>query len=348
VSTREALWARARELITRLADGGRDDETRDALLHDLSAYQAEHVECYGRVVAARGEEAALPTDVFRYARVSSRSEAEIVTTFRTSGTTHGTRGEHFFADLELYELAAHAHGGWALFPDRERMPLLILAPRADEAPDSSLTHMLERFAEDFGSDVRWLFSQGELDSAGLTAALEQAREPVAVLGTSFALVHAMESESTHRFVLPEGSRVMQTGGFKGRSRTLDPVTMRHELAQFFSLPEAHVVAEYGMTELSSQAWESSLRESLLGLPPTPRCLRFPGWVRARVVDPETLAPTHDVGVLRVDDVANVDSVSAILTSDLARLTGEGFELLGRASDAMPRGCSLAIEEALGR
>jgi len=37
-----------------------------------------------------------------------------------------------------------------------------------------------------------------------------------------------------------------------------------------------------------------------------------------------------------------------LTSDLARQVGDGFELLGRAPGAMARGCSLAIEEALGR
>ncbi|NOY91121.1 MAG: acyl-protein synthetase [Deltaproteobacteria bacterium] len=345
MSARAELWARARALILRLSTGDRDDEARDELLRDLARYQAQHVECYGRVVAARGEEAALPTDVFRYARVCSRPEAEIVATFRTSGTTYGVRGEHAFADLELYELAAHASARRALFPDVERMPLVMLAPRAEEAPDSSLTHMLERFAVDFGSRTSWLFAQGTLDLAGLREALRDADEPVAILGTSFALMQAMESLG-ERFELPAGSRIMQTGGFKGRSRALDPVSMRERLSTLFGVAESHIVAEYGMTELSSQAWEMTLRQALAAEATVTRSLRFPGWVRARVVDAVSLEPTTGVGVLRVDDVANVDSVSCILTSDLARSVGEGFELLGRAAEAVPRGCSLSTEEAL--
>jgi hypothetical protein len=75
----------------------------------------------------------------------------------------------------------------------------------------------------------------------------------------------------------------------------------------------------------------------------------PGWVRVSAVDPGTLAPVPDgeVGVLRIDDLANLDSVCAIQTSDLAIVRGGGVELLGRAPGATPRGCSLAVEEALG-
>ena len=46
-------------------------------------------------------------------------------------------------------------------------------------------------------------------------------------------------------------------------------------------------------------------------------------------------------MIRVFDLANVYSVLAIQTEDLAIRRDEGFELLGRAADAEPRGCSLA-------
>ncbi|HND52087.1 MAG TPA: YncE family protein, partial [Pirellulaceae bacterium] len=47
------------------------------------------------------------------------------------------------------------------------------------------------------------------------------------------------------------------------------------------------------------------------------------------------------GLLRVIDLANLRSVLAVQTEDLAIRRGRGFELLGRAPGAEPRGCSLA-------
>jgi hypothetical protein len=103
-----------------------------------------------------------------------------------------------------------------------------------------------------------------------------------------------------------------------------------------------------MTELSSQLYETTLAAALRGEHDAPRALWVPGWMRATLVDPETLAPVPagEVGVLRLDDPANLDSVCAIQTADLARQQAAGIVLLGRAPGAVPRGCSLAIEEAL--
>jgi hypothetical protein len=51
-------------------------------------------------------------------------------------------------------------------------------------------------------------------------------------------------------------------------------------------------------------------------------------------------------VLRIDDLANVDSVCAIQTSDLARSVGDGVVVLGRAPGAVARGCSLTLDQWL--
>jgi hypothetical protein len=61
-----------------------------------------------------------------------------------------------------------------------------------------------------------------------------------------------------------------------------------------------------------------------------------------VLSPETGAPVPPggTGVVRVVDLANVWSVAAVQTGDLAREGAGGFELLGRAADVEPRGCSL--------
>ncbi|MNC92239.1 hypothetical protein D3C83_86270 [compost metagenome] len=64
------------------------------------------------------------------------------------------------------------------------------------------------------------------------------------------------------------------------------------------------------------------------------------------VDPATLdpLPAGEVGLARFVDLGNVDSAVAIVTQDRVRVTMEGIELLGRQPGALPRGCSLAIEE----
>jgi hypothetical protein len=48
----------------------------------------------------------------------------------------------------------------------------------------------------------------------------------------------------------------------------------------------------------------------------------------------------ETGLIRVFDLANVFSVMAIQTEDLGIRRGAGFELVGRASFAEARGCSL--------
>ena len=364
--SREQLHARATALIRKLAGGGRDDATRDALLEDMRAHQALHVPPYVQLCRhAQTPAPAVPTDVFRFARVAAHPASEDVVTFRTSGTTSGERGQHHLCDLSLYDLAAETAARHALFPDRERMRLLILAPSPTEVVDSSLSYMLGRFMQWFGEEnSQWVWAQGGLKMGRLRDALNLAQDrqqPVAMLGTSFAFVHADDQfadDNGRRFALPAGSRIMQTGGFKGRSRELQAQDMLEMLSSRFGVPAAMIIQEYGMTELSSQMYETTLRDAALGNPVGPRRLWTPGWVRAQTVDAESLQPldrTNDgerdndnaQGLLRVDDVANLDSACAIQTSDLASIDRHGLHVHGRAQDAVLRGCSLAVEEAIG-
>ena len=102
-----------------------------------------------------------------------------------------------------------------------------------------------------------------------------------------------------------------------------------------------------MSELSSQAYDyvagsGPVQSSKLKAQSSTRLFRFPPWARAQVLSPESGQEVCDgeTGLLRVFDLANVRSVLAIQTEDLAVRRGKGFELLGRAPHAEPRGCSL--------
>ena len=78
------------------------------------------------------------------------------------------------------------------------------------------------------------------------------------------------------------------------------------------------------------------------LSPVTRHFSFPPWARVQIISPETGREVGEgeTGLIRVFDLANVFSVMAIQTEDLGVRRGDGFELIGRAQQAEPRGCSL--------
>ncbi|WP_437656901.1 acyl-protein synthetase [Sorangium sp. So ce1182] len=341
-------------------------EAFDELAVALARHQAAQCAPVARLFMARGADVAameradqipaVPCDVFRFARVASHPPEADERVFRTSGTSLGaaSRGEHPFRTTATYELAALAWGERLLWPDSARLRVIVLAPPLDEVPDSSLGFMIDRFAARLSGPASWHVRGGELDADGFARACADARaagEPAIVLGTSFAFVHLLEAALPGgATLLPSGSRVMQTGGYKGRSREVPADELRAAISRSFGVPPAHVVGEYGMTELSSQLYEGTLAAAL-GWPGStaPGLYLAPPWTRVTAVDPETLAPlpAGETGLARIVDLANVDSAVAIQTADRVRVTDEGVGLLGRASGAPPRGCSIAIDQMLG-
>ncbi len=358
------MHARARAFVRAFEQGDAAPEPFDALAVDLGRYQAEHVAGYGRLVKARGVDPAafasaadlpaVPTDAFKLTRVAAFDEPATKVVFRTSGTTIGARGSHAMRDVSTYDAAAVAFGRHWLARDlHARVPVVVLGPSPEEAPDSSLVHMCASFALAFGTeaavDATFVIDDGVIDVSRFDERVAYAladEQPMLVLATSFALVHFLEGMDEIEFPLPAGSRVMQTGGFKGKSREVEPSVLRSEIARVFRVDRRAIVSEYGMTELSSQFYERTLfdadaPEGIYAEPP---------WARVVPVDPETLAPAREgeVGIAKIIDLMNVDSAVAVLTQDRVRRVDGGFELLGRAPGAPPRGCSIAIDEILGR
>ena len=300
----------------------------------------------------------VPTGAFKEFPLRCFPEAETVKIFRTSGTSVDRRGELHLDSLALYEASLLASLRRSFLNDlRDAAPeMRFLAPSPVEAPDSSLTHMFEtlRRAEG-GPESGYDLHEGRLDLASLEAAAERARledRPLVVAGTSFAFVHLLDdprAEDRDRWRLPPGSRVMETGGFKGRSRTVPRDVLRHQIAGLFGLDERVVVNQYGMTELGSQFYDSTLVD-----PDGPRRKEAPPWTRVRFVDPESGrdVAAGEVGMIVIHDLANTGSVAAIQTADLGRAIRDeagdviGFDVLGREEGAEARGCSIATDVML--
>lgn len=331
----------------------------DALIVDILRYQDRFNTPLRNFWRARGfnpaqdfsleDVPAVPTDVFRFVDLCSE-EAPATGVFRTSGTTSGARGQHFHLSTIAYDAGALRH-----FQDTtlERAPsahFIHIALDPAQHPDSSLSHMLRVFGQQLGRDARsqaFYYDDGGLRADALRARLHDAHAegaPVILFGTAFGLADTLDRVAPVR--LPEGSRIVQTGGFKGRREALTPDAFYQALAAHYHLGVSDVLAEYGMTELSSQLYTSTRQPARTAAEAAARRLIAPAWCRVDACDPETLRvlPQGQPGLLRFTDCANIDAVAIVQSSDLGVIHPDGLELLGRAPGGVPRGCSLAIDE----
>ncbi|MBM3835514.1 MAG: hypothetical protein FJ403_20025 [Verrucomicrobia bacterium] len=356
----------------------------DALARTLFALQFHHVLPFRQFCKARGktpdevagwrEIPAMPAAAFKEFDLTSLSAAQRTTAFHSSGTTQQRPSRHYHSaeSLQLYEAsllpwfkthvvpelsARTAVTPGSSTPATERSSFLILTPPPPEAPHSSLVHMFESVRRVFGapdslfvgttdSTGSWLLNNDAALSA-LRQSIDQSR-PRVLLGTAFSFVHLLDVLGEERIFLqlPAGSRLVETGGYKGRSRALSKSEFHAMITEYLGIPPTCIVSEYGMSELSSQAYDRVAGEKAIG-----GCLQFPPWARVQIISPETGAAVDDneIGLIRVFDLANVYSVFAVETEDLGIRRGDRLELVGRAAHAEAKGCSLLnLEIADGR
>jgi hypothetical protein len=320
---------------------------------------------------------AVTTSAFKEVPLACFPTQQAVAVFHSSGTTQQRAGKHYFRTLQFYRTAMRrsfaaycladfgsriADGGWRIADKRRseipnpespiRMRMFFLGPTFELFPNSSLGYMFSGIRDEFGDEKSAVFfSPEKVNAEGLQKALDRASQenaPVFILGTALALLECMEIFQQHKrkFQLPAGSRILDTGGYKSRRVEIKREEFRNRLGATFGVPQEYLLNEYGMTELSSQFYESRLPDIPLRQEQPTWALHFmPPWVRAVAVDPEHLEilPAGEIGLLRIFDLANVDSVMAIQTEDLGRAWQDRLELIGRAAGAERRGCSLLTE-----
>ena len=351
------------------------DAEFDALARDIFAFQFDANAVYRaycqqqkrtpQTVQHWKEIPAVPASAFKEFALTCFPIEQAVAEFHTSGTTAEKSGKHFFRTLELYDgvirpnfeahlLVARASRPFSSESTAEygrdaratSLPALVLTPSPDESPHSSLAHMMGVVVKEFGAPESGFYvERGALCVERLVRALreaERAKQPVFLLGTALAFVHLFDhcGANNLRFEMAEGSRAMETGGFKGRSREIPKTELYEMFEKFLRIPPSLVVNEYGMTELSTQFYDQTLREGRQTDRKT-----APPWSRVLIIDPNTgrEADEHKRGMIRICDLANLWSAMCIQTEDLGIANGNGFEILGRAAGAEVRGCSLNAE-----
>jgi hypothetical protein len=366
--------ARLREFIQDSMRRAASLHTFDQLAIELFRLQFTHNAAYRRLCEHRGvaiegikdwrDIPAVPAAAFKELELTSLSPDERSAVFFSSGTTEQKRSRHFHSaeSLAIYEASLlpwferHLLGDLDVLVDEQlvgaldKLPMLSLTPPREQAPNSSLVHMFDAVVQNFGARDS-LFAGDVDESSAWTLDMDRAlfairkgmcaNRPLVLLGTAFNFVHLLDhfAANNMRYRLARGSRVLETGGYKGRSRELAKKDLHALITKHLGIAPSHIVTEYGMSELSSQAYDQVV---ITGEESRERVLQFPPWVRTQVISPEAGSEVSagETGLLRIFDLANVRSVMAIQTEDLAVRRDHGFELLGRATAAEARGCSL--------
>ncbi|MFZ5566305.1 MAG: long-chain fatty acid--CoA ligase [Pseudomonadota bacterium] len=346
------------ELLAFIARDDAGEAEFDALALRLFAHQFQHNPAFQKFCQQRGRTPrtvkrwqdipAVPINGFKDLTLSCVPTEQCARVFQTSGTTRGdVKGRHWHPDLAVYDLSMTRNFRQRFMAGRDRMRMGVLFPDEQLMPNSSLAHYLALALHHFGTtDSRYYLDGTGLQIDALCATLEQVQksgEPLALLGASYSFVHLIDALQARGlgFQLPAGSRLLDTGGFKGQSREMDMDEFYETLSATCGVPRSACINMYGMTELSTQFYDA-------GNATLPAVKSGPHWIRSRVVDPLTgvEVPKGERGILAHTDLGNYNSVTTILTEDVGVAVDGGFLLLGRAQGTQAKGCSIAVDEFL--
>lgn len=272
----------------------------------------------------------LPIRFFKTRSVTT-TQFEPALVFESSGTTGMINSRHLVREAGLYE-ASFNRGFRQFYGDPADWCIIGLLPAYLERQRSSLVYMTDRLIRQSNHPASGFYLYEYDRLSALLAELEAAGQKVWLIGVTFALLDFAE-----QYPRPlKHTVLLETGGMKGRREELIRPAVHERLQKAFGLPAIH--AEYGMTELLSQAYSAGN-----GL------FRCPAWMQVAVRDEEDpltvrFRESKPVsGAINIIDLANLYSCAFIATDDAGRIHPDGtFEVLGRLDNSDLRGCSLLV------
>ncbi len=248
--------------------------------------------------------------------------------FKSSGTTaSGLRSHHYIKDLQWYDSVAESiftQAGFTL----ANTEVLSLLPNYTETGDSSLVHMVNSFKKKShtAKNSAFLYDHDQLEQRILSI-LNTTDRSILLFGVTFALLDFAKVSR----IDSDRLTIIFTGGMKNRGEELSFAEIVSLLKRSF--PQARILSEYGMTELLSQAYSNA--DGLYTSAPTMRIST------RQLQDPFTEVKVGKSGICGIIDLANVDTLSFILTEDMSiSQANEEFQILGRMEQSDIRGCNL--------
>lgn len=271
----------------------------------------------------------LPVELFRnHIILTGHFPVDII--FESSGTTGTMPSRHFVKDLCLYE-ESFTKGFRHFYGDPEKYIIAAMLPSYTERRGSSLVYMAEKLTARTKNKLSGFYKDNFDDLALAINKGKESGRQFMLIGVSFALLDLAEKKAPDL----TGAVVMETGGMKGRRKEVTRRELHSLLMEKFKIGSVH--SEYGMTELLSQAYSKG--DGIFYCPP---------WMKILIRDPQDpltiFREPGKTGGINIIDLANINSVSFIATSDLGRIHEDGgFEVLGRFDSSDIRGCNLMAE-----
>jgi phenylacetate-coenzyme A ligase PaaK-like adenylate-forming protein len=268
----------------------------------------------------------LPIQFFKSHLVTSNNSSP-KKYFESSGTTGQICSKHYVFDLSLYHKSFEK--GFELFYGNIEDYVIIALLPSYKIEHSSLVYMANELIKKTNHPLSGFYLDEWDQLKSTLEELESKNQKTILLGVSFALLEAIEKYEWNL----NNTLIMETGGMKGMRKEWIRSALHSHLKEGFGVKSIH--AEYGMTELLSQAYSSA--DGIFYCPP---------WMQVSIRDPEDPFETQSFGKtggLNIIDLANVDSCAFIATQDLGILHPDcGFEILGRFDHAELRGCNLMV------
>jgi len=273
----------------------------------------------------------LPVQFFKTHKVIAPGKLPTKLIFESSGTTGAEVSRHYIENPEIYQESFN-RSFQLFYGEVKKYCILGLLPSYLERGASSLVYMVDELIRKSQNQLSGFYLNEYEQLYETLKTNEKNRQPALLIGVTYALLDFFE-----RFPIPlQYTHIIETGGMKGRRKELTRKEVHSLLKNCTGLACIH--AEYGMTELLSQAWSEC--NGIFNCPP---------WMKVGIRaedDPfdvhfsETLSEAK-TGVVNVIDLANINSCSFIAIDDLAKLYPDGsFEISGRLDHSDIRGCSL--------
>lgn len=324
------------DLLPAIADLVDEQFERTAI--SVFHYQARYNPLYARYLDLLGRSASsvqtlseipfLPIQFFKSQEIKTGDWPK-QTTFLSSSTTGQAPSQHLVRDLDDY-LHNTRRGFSQFYGDPSEWCILALLPNYLERSGSSLVAMADYFIRLSKYPESGFFLHNLSQLRNTLSVCQSNGYKTLLLGVSFALLDFAE-----QFPMDlSGVTIMETGGMKGRRKELTRGELHETLQSAFGVESVH--AEYGMTELFSQAYA---RGGNVFQPAS--TMRV---VTTEINDPFCQIAAGRSGVLNIADLANLDTCSFIQTEDVGKVFEDGsFEVLGRLDVAEMRGCNLMVE-----
>ncbi len=281
--------------------------------------------------------------------------------FLSSGSTGNNPAHHIFSKESLKSYEKNTCNGFENFLKKHKFskgtPIISLVPKTSQWPKSSLAFMIESFLK---NQFQIIYCDVEANPHNIFHAFSSFAEgsDVIIFGTTFhhmLLIYSLSAlvnknnnsqqqnllqvfDKLQNLFQKYSFSIIDTGGTKGRTQAFTLDETIHFFKKFYCGKNFRFFSEYGMCELSSQAWsaQENIHDGSFF------CNKTLTPFSIDLDDGKSLEHFED-GFLGVVDFGNEESYQAIITEDICyKYKDNEFKLLGRSPDASLKGCSLNV------